>query len=302
MVSLFRSILAKCSIVKSSAFFLIPAFLLSLRAPAIHAQAADYLIGPEDVLRVTVIGKQDYKLTEERTVSQAGSLMLSIMKEEIPVEGLSLEEADRKLTEVLGREYLVNPDVMVEMAKYQSHKVLVIGEVKIPGELVLQKENLPLKELLIATGGPLGDINKTVIILREGQDEKPSSTVLQLDEVLMQGSATPPMVRSNDVVYILGKDKSLPVHDLDNVVYVFGEVAKPGLVSYSQNLTALRAIILAGNFTKEAAPGRTSIKRREAKKLKTIGVDLDAVMSGGDKTKDASLLPGDIIYVPRAIF
>jgi polysaccharide biosynthesis/export protein len=265
-------------------------------------QSPDYRVGPDDVLKITVIGKQDYKLQEELTVTQHGAILLSIMKESFDVDGMTLAEIDAGLKDILSREYLVEPEVVVEISKYQSHKILVIGEVKNPGELALEKDNLPIKELMLLTGGPVGDMSKNIMILKVGSDAPAEPVVVPLDEMLMGSDFDNVVINANDIIYVMSKDRSLPMHDLNTMIYVFGEVTKPGIVSYQPNLTVLRAIINAGNFTKEAAPSRTTIKRREAKKLVTVKVNLDAVMSGGDKTQDITLKPGDVIYVPRAIF
>ncbi len=277
------------------------AIAATLSSPG-SAQTSEYTVGVDDVLKITVSGRSDYRLTEEIPVSPSGGVTLSIMKEPFIVEGMTIDEIDLKLTGFLAAHYLYDPQVTVEVAKYVSKKILVIGEVKNPGEIALQKNSISLKELMIQTGGPIGDINKTLVILREENQGSVDPMVVNLDEMLMSTSQDQVTIKGNDVVYIIGKDKNLPVSDLNNVIYVFGEVTKPGLVPFSQNMTVLRAIISAGNFTKEAAPSRTNIKRRINNKITTLSADMEKVMSGGDKTQDLTLQPGDMIYVPRAIF
>jgi polysaccharide biosynthesis/export protein len=281
-------------------FFLISAWMGMGVCSAQNSEL--YRVGKEDVLKVSVFGKHDYKLQEECTVSQKGTITLSIMKNEIDVQGFTVDEIDQKITKILDSEYLVDPEVKIEVSQYISHKVLIIGEVKTPGEISLQKEFIPIKDLMLLTGGPIGDLSKTVIIIKGNAEKTEEPIVLSLDELLISGKRDDVIISASDIVYVLGKDKNLPINDLDSIVYVFGEIAKPGLVSYSPNMTVLRAILNAGNFTKEAAPGRTTIKRRQNKEIKTISVDMDAVISGGDKTQDVELLPGDIVYIPRAIF
>ncbi|MBN1356814.1 polysaccharide biosynthesis/export family protein [bacterium] len=259
-----------------------------------------YRIGSGDQLRITIIGRHDYKVQEELKVKESGEILPSIMKKSFHVAGLTLAEVDQILTGILAEDYIVDPEVMVEISQYNSHKVLVIGEVRHPGEVVLESETLAIKDLVIRLGGPVGDLNKTLVVIRAETAGDPE--ILQLDQVLMDSSINPVSVRSNDIVYIVSKTKDLPLNDLDSVVYVFGQIANPGLLPYSNNLTALTAILNAGNFTREAAPGRTVVKRRKDGEIHTINVDLNEVMSGGDKSKDIPVLPGDIIYVPRAIF
>lgn len=268
----------------------------------VGAQSNEYRVGVEDVLKISIIGRMDYRLVEEVPVNPNGGIMLSIMKEYFQVEGMTVDEIDQKLTEYLSKHFLNDPQVGVEITKYISQKILVIGEVKSPGEFALQKSSISLKELMIQTGGPIGDINKSLIILREATEGALEPIVVNLDEILMTSAQDQLTVKANDVVYILGKDKNMPLSDLNSVIYVFGEVEKPGLVPFNQNMTVLRAVISAGNFTKEAAPSRTNIKRRINNKITTLSADMDRVMSGGDKTQDLPLQPGDVIYVPRAIF
>ncbi|MBN1879748.1 SLBB domain-containing protein [bacterium] len=283
--------------------------------PVINAQDVDskvpvssdtlketYIIGPEDQIKITVLGQGDYKFSEEKTVSLNGKILLSIMQEEFPIAGLSLESATDKLTEILSRDYLNDPRVILEITAFNSQKVLVVGEISHPGEVTLQSSSISLKELLIQSGGPTGVMDKTVIVVSENDGEPVDPIVVSLDELLLSGSHDTIRVQNGDIVYVLGRDKQLPISDLNNTVYVFGQVTKPGIIPFSRNMTVLRAIINAGNFTTDAAPGRTSIKRYHDNKIETIGVNLDRVMSGGDKSVDIELKPGDVVYVPRAIF
>ncbi len=270
---------------------------------SVCAQSGDaYRVGSGDVLRLTILGKHDYRLVETPEINEAGKIFVSIMNESVDVKGLTTEEIDEKVTAMLAKDYLVNPEVMVEVGVYRSHTVLVIGDVKHPGEIVLQEESLGLKDLLIKTGGPVGDMDKTVMVISANPGENREPVVSQLDQILMGNAAVSVQVKKDDIVYVLSRDKTLPLQDMENVIYVFGQVSKPGLIPYSKGLTTLRAVLNAGNFSKEAAPGRTFIKRHEGEKIKTIRVDLNDVMSGGDKDADIPLQPGDVVYVPRAIF
>lgn len=264
--------------------------------------ANPYVIGPEDVVRVTVLGQSEYKLTEEKTVSKSGRILLSIMSEEFEIGGLTVFDATERLRAVLAADYLRDPRVIIEIAEYNSQKVLIIGEVRNPGELTLQSASLSLKELLIQSGGPVGTMDKTVVVVSSDHSSDESLNVLSLDELLLSNTYDTLQVQSGDIIYVLGRDKSLPVPDIENTVYVFGQVGKPGIIPFTRNMTVLRAIINAGNFTSAASPARTSVKRQTGKKIETINVNLDRVMSGGDKSQDIEVQPGDVIYVPRALF
>lgn len=261
-----------------------------------------YRIGPEDVVKVTVLGQGDYKFSEEKAVSLTGKILLSIMQEEFEIADLSIEKATEKLTAILAEDYLNDPRVIIEVTEFRSRKVLLVGEISKPGEVTLQNATMSLKELLIQSGGPTGAMDKTVIVVGENQTDSQDPIVISLDELLLSSKFDGTTVQSGDIIYVIGRDKQLPISDLNNTIYVFGQVEKPGIIPYTRNMTVLRAVINAGNFTKAAAPGRTSVKRYSGEKIQTISVNLDKVMSGGDKSVDIELKPGDVVYVPRAIF
>lgn len=288
--------------IKSLFLILVAVQLVAAACLVETINASEYKLGVDDVLSITVLGQGDYKLTEEKTISPTGRILLSIMQEEVEISGLTIKMASEKLRTRLAADYLNKPMVIIEVVEFNSQKILVIGEVKKPGEVTLQSSEMALKELIVQSGGPTGDMDQTVLIVRAEPDDEDATTVFTMDELLLSNKHESITVSAGDIVYILGRDKQLPLQDMEKTVYVFGQVTKPGILPFTRNMTVMRAIISAGNFTKEAAPGRTTVKRKDGKKIKTISVNLDKMMSGGDKSRDIELKAGDIVYVPRAIF
>ena len=85
--------------------------------------------------------------------------------------------------------------------------------------------------------------------------------------------------------------------------YVYGEVAKPGIYPIQQNLTAIRAISLAGGLTKYGSSSQVKILRqgKNGKGNELIKVDVRAVMNG-DAKQDVKIEAGDVITVSEGIF
>lgn len=85
-------------------------------------------------------------------------------------------------------------------------------------------------------------------------------------------------------------------------VYVGGSVPRPGAYKITDmNLSALKAILLAGGFTDEARTGQVALIRRGPKNepmLRLINVR-DTIETGFD-ADDVPLMSGDIIYVPKS--
>jgi protein involved in polysaccharide export with SLBB domain len=85
------------------------------------------------------------------------------------------------------------------------------------------------------------------------------------------------------------------------VIYVTGEVMRPGMLSFvkEQGWTALQAVVAVGGFTQFAARGRSHLLRENSGRRMTIPLDFNDLMRAG---KDVPLNPGDIIVVPQSLF
>src|SRR5262249_1267218 len=83
--------------------------VLSLAWPA-TAPAQEYTIGPRDVLKVTVWGQDD--LTRDYFVDQDGFVPFPLVGR-VKAGGLTVKEFAGRLTELLEKDYLVNPQVIV---------------------------------------------------------------------------------------------------------------------------------------------------------------------------------------------
>ena len=289
-------------ITKFCIFIILVMTVFSCISFAVGNRTGEYKIGSGDIVSITILGHGDYKFNEVKTVTPTGKILISIMQEEFTIGGKTVDEAAKAMEAILAKDYLNEPHVIIEVTSFNSQKVLIIGELKQPGEVTLQNANPRLKDLIIQAGGPLGGMNKMVVVVSEDQKSSEDTRSFSLDELLLSNKYDAVTVTDGDIIYVLGSDKQMPISDMENTIYVFGQVGTPGIISYSRNMTVLRAIISAGNFTSAAAPGRTSVKRLENGKINTISVDLDKVMSGGDKSKDIQLKPGDVIFVPKAIF
>jgi polysaccharide export outer membrane protein len=81
---------------------------------------------------------------------------------------------------------------------------------------------------------------------------------------------------------------------------VEGEVKTPGLYPYTKGLTALDACLLAGGFSKYAAPNRTRIVRKKGDQQVIIKINLEKVKDG--RIPDIELQPDDLVNVPETWF
>ena len=84
-------------------------------------------------------------------------------------------------------------------------------------------------------------------------------------------------------------------------VHVLGQVNKAGSFSYESGMTIVQAITNAGGFTKLASQNKVTVTRVGTNREKvTFKVPVGDIGSG--RAVNFELSPGDIVFVPEAIF
>jgi len=261
-------------------------------APSVvPAAPGDYEVGPGDVIEVAVYGNDD--LSRIPTVQTNGSISLPLLGE-VQVAGLTIAEVQRKITNLLEKDYLVKPQVEVKVRDYNSQYVSVVGEVNSPGRKPI-RGRMRLIDALLESGGFKATASAEVMITRpEGtfEGDKKSITVRISSAASLQDQINLELLLKNgDIITALPK----------SFVTVDGEVNKPGRYAIESDLTVTGAVSLAGGLTRF---GSSDVKVRrtdpETGKVSIVEVDLKSVRNG--KKPDLPLLPNDVISVSRRVF
>ena len=87
--------------------------------------------------------------------------------------------------------------------------------------------------------------------------------------------------------------------NLENRVYLTGEVNKPGPYEISPGTSVMQAIALAGGLGRFAASSRIQIHRRAGGAPQVFTFDYGAFESGKNLAGDIPLKAGDVIVVPE---
>jgi polysaccharide biosynthesis/export protein PslD len=84
-------------------------------------------------------------------------------------------------------------------------------------------------------------------------------------------------------------------------VFVTGEVDKPGMIPYRDNLTPLQAVIDAGGFTNSALVSSVILVRSAGSQKNFVSrrMDLTESVRSGAANDTLYLAPHDVVYVPR---
>ncbi|MCR8894177.1 SLBB domain-containing protein [Bacteroides sp. ET336] len=139
-----------------------------------------------------------------------------------------------------------------------SNKLEVVGAVYRPGIYEFCENINTVKELLTQADGLLGDAFTNRAVLYR-QRENLTSEVLSVDvKGIMNGTAPDVELKNNDLLYIPS------IHDIKYAgdVYISGEIKKPGIYPYSDNMTLEDFVITAGGLKDEASLVRVDVSRR----------------------------------------
>jgi polysaccharide export outer membrane protein len=175
----------------------------------------DYLIGPQDKLRIRVFEVKDLSFDEEE-VDANGQIQLPLIGK-VLVGGKTTIQVQDEIAQRLGEKYLQSPQVSVSVAESASLKVTVEGEVKNPG-VYQMKGRTTLMQAIAMAGGPSdqADLRK-VAVIREAGDGMRKAAMCDYQAV-REGRAGDPIIEGNDVVVVDGSTvKTLWANVLKNL-------------------------------------------------------------------------------------
>jgi polysaccharide export outer membrane protein len=276
---------------RTSISSLVLALLLSTPA-GVGAQPSvntDYVVGPHDVLSVTVFNEPT--LSGLFTVESDGSITYPLVGR-VPVAGKTLRTIQEEVTKRLSAGYLVNPQVTILVEQYRSQSIFVVGEVRQPGKHTISG-NLTLLEAISQAGGATAAAGTEVIVRRpkgaippvgpvDPADDTRSETIARVNlEDLQSGRAVNVAIQDGDTIFVPKAE----------VFFVTGYVRSPGSYVWQEDMTVLKAISLAGGITERGAPGRIKIVRIVNGVRKEIKVSMTDLV-----------LPNDTVDVPQRYF
>lgn len=268
--------------------------ILAFAAAAALSSAQDYTIGPRDVLSITIWGHQD--LSRDYPVDSDGSVAFPLLGR-IRAGGLTTKEFAAELTAALGKDYLVDPQVVVAVKEYLSKKVIILGEADKPGIYRLTAVDSTLLEMLSKAGGLSKNAGRQLVLVRPqrsvGNGAVNGYAILPLD-----------LDKIQDKYQKGDPSENIRLEDEDTIFvprassyFVLGEVRKTGAYPLDRALTAFDAIMHAEGFKETAAQSAVKILRKAADgKQQAITLDLSSAQSKGREFKIES---GDTLVVPK---
>ena len=181
--------------------FLFAQFLAIFIVTGAYA-AQEYHFQPEDVLNITVHEQPD--LTTKTRITADGNITFPLLGA-IHVAGMTTDEVEKKITDLLAKDYLVNPQVLVYIAGYAPKQVSVIGCVNNPGKYNMsnERETTVLQAIAMAGGfSKIADVNSTRI-LRIDEKGKKQTIMINIKDITVRGEKEKDLpLKPNDVIFV----------------------------------------------------------------------------------------------------
>jgi len=146
----------------------------------------DYIIGPEDILDITVW--KNAELSKTVTVRPDGRISLPLIGDVVAVG----RTADQLANAISGKlkEYKENPQVSIIVSQVNSYVIYVLGEVARPGKFPLKSKTTILQAITIAGGFLPAAARNKLVVFRFGENgEKDEKIRASYDDIVLRDGA-----------------------------------------------------------------------------------------------------------------
>jgi polysaccharide biosynthesis/export protein len=260
------------------------------------AENEEYALGPGDEISLDFPGRPE--LSGKKVVGPDGRITLSLAGA-LNVADKNRNEVAKLVVEALSP-YYKDLTVTINIEKYGSNRVVIIGSVQHPG--VLYFDNTPTLLDVIARGGLLanaagtGPSNGTAV--RDGIPERcaiyrgnDQVVWVDLKQLLQSGNSMADLrLRRNDIVFVPAQQEIF--------VSVLGSVMHAGAIPLTPESTLASVLAQAGGLA-EGASANIQVIQPSTGKTVTIPFKSLLTLKG---TNEVKLHAGDVVFVPQSGF
>lgn len=251
-------------------------------APAATA-STEYRLGAGDVVRILVYQNPD--LTLETRVSESGVISFPLLGY-VRIGGRTISSAERLIAEGLkSGNYVKQPQVTLTLLQIKGNQASVLGQVNRPGRYPIETADMRLTDLLANAGG-VATTGGDMLVLTGMRDGKPFRKEIDLPTVFgpttEQGRPNDVLIQNGDVLWV----------DRAPLVYIYGEVQRPGPMRLERGMTLLQVLAAGGGLTQRGTERGIRVHR------KTPDGKVQVMQAGMDE----GVRDGDVVYVKESLF
>ena len=279
---LFSSVLAGAALVLAclSASTVAQAAAAPAPVAAPLATSGEYRLGAGDVVRITVFQNPD--MTLETRVSESGTLSFPLLGT-VRLGGLTVSQAEQVIANGLrDGNFVKSPQVTIALLAVKGNQASVLGQVNRPGRYPIDVTDMHVTDMLANAGG-VAITGADTVILSGTRDGKPYRVEIDLPGIFSaNGRGQDVTVLNGDVIWV----------DRAPMIYIYGEVQRPGPVRLERGMTLMQALASGGGLTLRGTEKGVRVSRKDADgKVQLIQPAMD------DAVKD-----GDVIFVRESLF
>lgn len=147
---------------------------------------SNYIIGPEDVLEITIWRNAD--LSKVVAVRPDGRISLPLIGD-VEAVGKTATQLAETITAKL-KEYKENPQVAIVVREVNSYAIYVLGEVAKPGKYPLKSKTTLLQAITIASGfTPVAARNKIVVFRLGANGSGGEKIKVSYDDIVLRDNS-----------------------------------------------------------------------------------------------------------------
>jgi len=240
----------------------------------------EYLIGPGDLLRISVFQNPD--LTLEARVGEDGAITYPLIGS-VTVGGGTIPAAERRIAQLLKEGgFILKPQVSILLLTVRSSQVSVLGQVNRPGRYPIETANTRLSDAL-ATAGGISPAGADAVLFIGTRDGKQVRRQIDLANMFLNANEGGDLVmQGGDILYV----QRAPVF------YIYGEVLRPGSYRLERDMSVMQALAAGGGLTPKGTQRGLRIHRRGA----------DGKIQVLEPALDDPLRADDVVYVKESLF
>ena len=248
-------------------------------APA-TATPAEYRLGSGDVVRLSVFQNPD--LTLETRITEAGIVSYPLLGN-IRLGGLTVTAAEKLISDGLrSGNFVKQPQVTLVVLLVRGNQVSVLGQVNRPGRYPIEVADMRLTDLL-ATAGGTAPGGADLVVVTGNRSGQPFRLEVDLPTLFAAGG------RDKDILVVNGDTIWV---DRQPVVYMYGEVQRPGPMRLERDMTLMQGLATGGGLTARGTEKGIRVHRKLA----------DGNVNVLELTMTQKLRDGDVVFVRESLF
>jgi polysaccharide biosynthesis/export protein len=196
---------------------------------------------------------------------------------------LSVTNAEKTISDGLRNgNFVKQPQVTLVVMQVRGNQASVLGQVNRPGRYPIEVADMRLSELLATAGGTAPN-GTDIVVVTGSRDGKPYRYEVDLPLLFSPGG------RDKDIFVVNGDTVWV---DRQLVVYIYGEVQRPGPLRLERDMTVLQALATGGGLTQRGTAKGIVVHRKEA----------DGNIKLMEPTMTDKLRDGDVVFVRESLF